>query len=117
MPRTRKRTSTSRQSRSGRSARKTQRGTRQSRSKPNYSKWIESPEEHEDRNGQSLATRNHDVIRRWAETRRAAPATVGESRGGTDAAVLRLDFPGFSGKRLSKVDWDAWFETFDDRKS
>ena len=116
MPRARKKTSTTRRTRSRRSGGKTQRGTRRSRSKLNYSKWIESPEEHEDRNGQSLATRNHDVIRQWAETRRAAPATVGETREGNDAGALRLNFPGFSENRLAKVDWDTWFETFDDRK-
>jgi hypothetical protein len=76
-------------------------------------KWIDSPDEHEDRPGQSLATRSHEVIRRWAEERRAAPATTP----GGDAErprVLRLNFPGFD-KNLQEVSWDAWFGTFDER--
>lgn len=81
-----------------------------------YSKWIESPDDHEDRNGQSLATRNHDVIRKWARARKAVPSAVGETEGGDGAGVLRIDFPGYGGKRLKKIDWDAWFDTFDKRK-
>ena len=26
-----------------------------------------------------------------------------------------MDFPGYGGKRLTKIDWDEWFETFDQR--
>jgi hemerythrin superfamily protein len=76
-------------------------------------KWINSPEEHEDRPGQSLATRSHDVIRRWAEERRAAPATAP----GGDAQrprVLRFNFPGYD-KSLQEVSWDVWFGSFDER--
>jgi hypothetical protein len=86
------------------------------RSKMKYSKWIESPNDHEDRQGESLATQNHDVIRQWAEARKAVPATVGDSRRGNGIGVLRMDFPGYGGKRLKKVSWNAWFETFDDNK-
>lgn len=92
---------------------------RSSRSAPKhlkYSKWIESPDDHEDRNGQSLATRNHDVIRRWAESRKAKPSVVGDTEGRGGAGVLRIDFPGYGGKRLEKIDWDEWFDTFDKRK-
>jgi len=81
-----------------------------------YSKWIDSPDDHEDRNGQSLATRNHDVIRHWAEARKAVPSTVGKNERPGGAGVLRIDFPGYGGKRLKKVDWNEWFETFDKRK-
>lgn len=78
-----------------------------------YSKWIESADDHEDREGQSLATRDHDVIRRWADARKAAPATAGDAKRGRGVGVLRMDFPGYGGKRLKKVSWQAWFETFD----
>ena len=81
-----------------------------------YSKWIDSPDDHEDRKGQSLATRNHDVIRRWAESRKAMPSVVGDTAGRDGAGVLRIDFPGYRGKRLEKIDWDDWFDTFDKRK-
>src|SRR5689334_14325630 len=60
-----------------------------------YSKWIDSPEEHEDRKGQSLATRNHDVIRQWTQSRKAVPSVVGDTEGRAGAGVLRIDFPGY----------------------
>jgi len=76
-----------------------------------YAKWIDSPEDHEDRKGQSLATQNHEVIRQWAQSRKAVPATVGDTEGRGGAGVLRIDFPGYGGKRLKKVDWNDWFQT------
>jgi hypothetical protein len=79
-------------------------------------KWIDDPEDHPDRQGQSLATRSHDVIRRWAERRGAKPATVEGSWYEDRPGVLRFDFPGYSSGRLQEVDWDQWFRTFDERK-
>ncbi|MBD0316403.1 MAG: hypothetical protein ICV75_06905 [Nitrospiraceae bacterium] len=81
-----------------------------------YSKWIDSPEEHEDRKGQSLATRNHDVIRQWAEERQALPSTVESTERTGSAGVLRLDFPGYGGQRLHEISWEEWFGTFDERE-
>jgi hypothetical protein len=77
-------------------------------------KWVESPGEGADRTGQTLATRNHDVIRQWAEERGAMPATT---PGGdpSDPRVLRFNFPGFGGENLQEIDWEDWFRTFDDR--
>jgi hypothetical protein len=80
-----------------------------------YSKWIEATDDHEDRKGQSLATRNHDVIRQWAEQREAVPSTVESTQGESSAGVLRLNFPGYGGQRLEEVSWDDWFRTFDER--
>jgi hypothetical protein len=77
-------------------------------------KWTHAPDEHEDRPGQTLATRNPDVIRAWARARRAKPATVGR-REGQRPRTLRLDFPGYGGSRLEPVDWDAWLRTFQER--
>ncbi len=77
-------------------------------------KWINTPEEHEDRPGQSLVTRSHDVIRRWAEERHATPATTP----GGDAErprVLRFNFPDYD-KRLLEISWEAWLRTFDERE-
>lgn len=79
-------------------------------------KWVHSPDEHEDRPGQSLATRSHEVIRRWAEERGAVPATIEGTRHGDRAGVLRLNFPGYaSGEELEEIDWEEWFKTFDER--
>lgn len=81
-----------------------------------YSKWIDSPEEHEDRPGQSLATRNHEVIRQWADERQAVPATVESTERDGSAGVLRLDFPGYGGQQLQEISWEEWFRTFDERE-
>ena len=98
---------------SGRSASERSSGRRSS---PNP-KWIDTPEEHEDRAGQSLATRNHEVIIKWAEERNARPVTVpGTGRGDATAGVLRLDFPGYGGSELEEISWDEWLESFDKRK-
>jgi hypothetical protein len=60
-------------------------------------------------------TRNHDVIRRWAEERGAQPATVPGTEHDGHLGVLRFDFPGYGGQDLRHVSWDEWFETFDAR--
>lgn len=78
-------------------------------------KWVESPEEHAERKGQTLATRNHDVIKRWAEERRASPATVASSRARNGPRTLRFDFPGYGGRDLVHIGWDDWLQTFDER--
>ena len=37
--------------------------------------------------------------------------------GARETAVIRLDFPGYSGEEsLEHIDWEDWFKTFDDRK-
>lgn len=78
--------------------------------------WIESPGEKPDHDGQTLATRNHDVIRHWAEERNAVPATVSGTEHGDHLGVLRFNFPGYGGQDLQEVSWDEWFKTVDDRK-
>ncbi|MEA2531900.1 MAG: hypothetical protein QOG89_3544 [Thermomicrobiales bacterium] len=83
-------------------------------------KWINSVDEHEDRPGQTLATRNHDVIRRWAEERGAVPATVPGTEHGDRAGVLRFIFSGQGDgedpSRLEPISWEEWFKTFDERQ-
>jgi hypothetical protein len=80
-------------------------------------KWVESPNERQERKGQTLATRDHETIRRWAEERGAVPATVSATKRGRRAGVLRFIFdknadPG----RLEEVDWEQWFRAFDERE-
>ena len=79
-----------------------------------YAKWIESPDEHGDRPGQTLVTRNPDVIRRWADERGARPAIAGRRNPQDPPRVLRLDFPGYRGD-LEPISWDEWFRTFTER--
>ncbi len=79
-------------------------------------KWISSPDDRPERKGQTLLTRSHDVIRRWAEERGGKPATVGGTEHDGHVGVLRFDFPrGGANRRLQKVSWDDWFATFDTR--
>lgn len=79
-------------------------------------KWVHSPDEHEDRPGQTLATRSHEVIRHWAEERGARPATVAGSEHDGRPGVLAFDFPGYGGRQLKKISWDDWFRSFDERQ-
>lgn len=81
-----------------------------------YSQHIHSEDEHEEREGRSLITRDHGAIQAWAEARKAQPATVKGTRHGDHLGVLRFDFPGYGGDTLEHVSWDEWFATFDERK-
>ncbi|MFB3902069.1 MAG: hypothetical protein ACE15E_01335 [Acidobacteriota bacterium] len=81
-----------------------------------YAKWISGSDDHEDHPGQSLVTRNHEVIERWAEERGAKPATVPGTQRKDTLGVLRFDFPGYGGKDLEEITWDEWFRTFDERQ-
>jgi hypothetical protein len=80
-----------------------------------YSQEVTSLDEEPEREGRSLATTSHEVIRRWAEERNGVPATVEGTEHGDHLGVLRFDFGG-DNERLRHVSWDEWFETFDVRK-
>ena len=98
-----------------RAARSSRQGTDRLSRSTKYAKWIESPDDHEEYPGQSLVTRNHEVIRRWAEERGAQPATVEGSEHDGHPGVLRFDFPGYGGQTLKPISWDEWLQTFDER--
>lgn len=80
-----------------------------------YSQHIRSTDEHEERPGRSLLTRDHEVIKQWAESRKAKPATVPGSRHQGHVGVLRFDFPGYGGGDLEHISWEEWFKAFDER--
>jgi hypothetical protein len=76
-------------------------------------KWIDSNEDREDRPGQFLATRNHQVIRAWATLRHAKPVLLRASNPSDPIEALRLQV---SDRRVSEYDhvtWDEWFELMD----
>ena len=77
-------------------------------------KWIHG-DEHADRPGQTLATRDHAVIERWAKARGGVPATVPGSEHDGHPGVLRFVFDPKSDNRLQEISWDDWFKTFDAR--
>ena len=66
--------------------------------------------------GESKTTTDHDVIRKWVEERGGKPATVKRTGDEEEPGVLRIDFPGYSGKdSLEEISWDQFFEKFDEK--
>jgi hypothetical protein len=64
----------------------------------------------------SKTTTNHEEIRKWAEARGGTPAHVKGTGGADDPGILRLDFPGYSGKgKLEEISWEEFFEKFDEQ--
>src|SRR4051794_24004462 len=80
-----------------------------------YSQEVTSPDQEPEREGRSLVTTHHEVIKQWAEERNATPATVPGTEHGDHLGVLRLDF-GNDNDDLRHVGWDEWFDTFDARR-
>lgn len=80
-----------------------------------HAQEVTSPEQEPERPGRTLATTNHEVIKRWAEERGAKPATVEGTEHGDQLGVLTFDFGGDT-ERLRHVSWDEWFATFDARR-
>jgi hypothetical protein len=69
--------------------------------------------------GQSVATRDHDIIRAWAARHSAVPATGEATTSGPATTVnvndggvgIRFNFPGFG--RFRPIQWEEWFDHFD----
>jgi hypothetical protein len=60
-------------------------------------------------------TTDHDTIKQWAQARDAKPSQVKATTGGDQAAIIQLNFPGYSGaEELEAISWDRWFEKFDE---
>ncbi len=61
----------------------------------------------------SFRTRDHEVIKKWAQERGGTPADVEGTGDGGGAGGLRIEFRD-EGDRLEDVGWEAFFATFDD---
>jgi hypothetical protein len=62
-----------------------------------------------------MASLSHTTTNQWVEQHDGKPATVRDTGSGDEPGVLRIDFPGGAGSdRLEHIDWDEWFEKFDD---
>ena len=64
------------------------------------------------------ATRDHQLIQRWAEQHQAQPATGEETASGAGTvhvndggAGIRFNFPAAS--RFRPIAWDEWFDNFE----
>ena len=57
----------------------------------------------------AVETKDHEMIRKWAEERGGRPALV-KGTGG----MLRVEFDK-SEENLEPIDWDKFFEVFDER--
>lgn len=69
------------------------------------------------RGASGKVTTNHDEIRRWVEARGGCPATVKRTRANGAAGILRIDYPGYSGRQsLEPIGWDEFFDKFDQMK-
>jgi hypothetical protein len=62
-------------------------------------------------------TTDHEFIRRWAEERDGKPSHVKRTGGKDDPGILRIDFPGYSGKdSLEEISWEEFFEKFEENE-
>lgn len=62
--------------------------------------------------GPILATRDRELIQRWASAHDARPATgVGKVDVNDGGCPVRLMFPGQT--ELKPISWDEWFQVFD----
>lgn len=61
---------------------------------------------------EARTTRDHAVIRDWAESRGGHPATVAGT-GTEEAGILRLDFEP-KDRSLEEISWEEFFDKFDD---
>ena len=62
----------------------------------------------------SSTTTDHATIRKWVESRNGRPAVVKGTEGKDGEGVLRIEFR--HADKLEDMDWETFFETFEDRK-
>lgn len=61
----------------------------------------------------SQVTTDHDTIRNWIEERDGKPARIKDTGGDNSTGILRVDFPGGAEEELETIDWDEFFEQFE----
>ena len=67
--------------------------------------------------GESKVTTDHEEIRKWVEARDGNPARVKATGSDEDPGLLRIDFPGYSGKEsLEHISWDDFFAKFEEKE-
>ena len=63
----------------------------------------------------SQTTTDHDTIRQWIEQRGGTPSVVTGTQDDEGEGILRVDFQE-PDANLEEIDWDEFFDTFEDRK-
>lgn len=69
------------------------------------------------RTTEAQITTDHEKIRNWAEERGGKPAAVKSTHRGDEPGIIRLMFPGAPHAKedsLEEIDWDEFFEKFDE---
>ena len=64
----------------------------------------------------SKTTQDHDEIKAWAEKRGGKPADVESTEKAGEAGIIRLEFPdapNANDSNLKEIDWEPFFEKFD----
>lgn len=64
---------------------------------------------------QANTTTDHKAIRHWIEERKGRPSVVKGTEGRDGEGILRVDFRE-PDETLEKIDWNTFFNTFEDRK-
>ena len=75
-------------------------------------RWVHRPREIAGEHGETLATRSHEVIREWAEARRAVPVSITADDLSRRSGLLWIR-AGVDEKRLARIAWDEWFDAFE----
>lgn len=66
---------------------------------------------------EAKTTTDHKKIQKWVEERGGRPARVKGTEDKDGGGLLRIDFPGYSGKdSLEEISWEEFFEEFDQSK-
>ena len=67
--------------------------------------------------GESKVTTDHGEIQSWVEQRGGKAARVRGTERKSDAGLLRVDYPGYSGEdTLETITWEEFFEAFDEHE-
>ena len=63
----------------------------------------------------SHTTVDHDEIRQWVESHGGWPAAVRSTENKNDVGLLRIEFTEASSDSLDPIEWEEFFEKFDEK--
>jgi hypothetical protein len=64
----------------------------------------------------STTTTDHEVIRKWAESKGGKPAAVRRTHEKGDVGIIRIEFPGNAKSQhenLEEITWEEFFDQFE----